>query len=314
VAMSRWLKSRYLPGPLILGYHRIANVSYDPQHLCVSPRNFAKQLDVLASLVKVVSLRELTADLLAGKSLLRTVAITFDDGYADTLYNAKPLLESYSAPATVFVATGFCGQEFWWNKLERMLYDVRVMPAKLCLNLSGKTFQWSDPQGASLAARNRLLKVLGDFFRLLSWSEQQEALEKLERCLPGIENPVLSARGMTHEELKRLASTRHIDIGAHTVTHCSLGGLTETAQYKELAESKELLEKITGAEVESCSYPNGSLSEITPAIVRDLGMTSACTSDEDVVAPSHCPYRLPRFWIRNWNDQQFAIWLRWWLQ
>jgi peptidoglycan/xylan/chitin deacetylase (PgdA/CDA1 family) len=55
------------------------------------------------------------------------VVVTFDDGYADNLYEAKPLLEHYGIPGTFFVVTGYLAQqaerahEFWWDELERVV-------------------------------------------------------------------------------------------------------------------------------------------------------------------------------------------------
>jgi peptidoglycan/xylan/chitin deacetylase (PgdA/CDA1 family) len=50
------------------------------------------------------------------------VAVTFDDGYADNLANAAPLLVEFGVPATMFLSTGAIvnGCEFWWDDLERI--------------------------------------------------------------------------------------------------------------------------------------------------------------------------------------------------
>ena len=67
--------------------------------------------------------------------------VTFDDGYADNLWNAKPLLERYDVPAAVFVTTGYAGQdrEFWWDELETLLLERAGRCRKRCtLNINGR--------------------------------------------------------------------------------------------------------------------------------------------------------------------------------
>ena len=63
--------------------------------------------------------------------------ITFDDGYADVLHHAKPLLERHSVPATVFVATGAIGQrrEFWWDELGGLFLQPGTLPEELELTV-----------------------------------------------------------------------------------------------------------------------------------------------------------------------------------
>lgn len=45
------------------------------------------------------------------------MAITFDDGYADNLHNALPILEEHNVPATIFITAGYVGQNksFYWD-------------------------------------------------------------------------------------------------------------------------------------------------------------------------------------------------------
>ena len=104
--VSRAVMRRRRPHGLILSYHRIAAPSWDPWDLCVSPEHFEKQLEVLAHRAELVPLSDLASQLRAGRRGRPVVALTFDDGYADNLHVAQPLLERYGAPATVFIATG----------------------------------------------------------------------------------------------------------------------------------------------------------------------------------------------------------------
>ena len=108
--------------PTILLYHRVAHVTTDPQLLSVTPEHFVEHLQLLAEQREPVSL----ADLVCHREERRyrqAVAVTFDDGYADNLHAAKPLLERAGVPATVFVTSGYVGgmRPFWWDELEELL-------------------------------------------------------------------------------------------------------------------------------------------------------------------------------------------------
>ena len=118
----RW---RLRSSPLILLYHRVANAEPGPHAnvsgLSVTPEHFEQQLAVLRRRFAPLRLR----DLLESPPRFRhpAVAVTFDDGYADNLHAALPLLERFGIPATFFVTSGMLGgqREFWWDTLERWL-------------------------------------------------------------------------------------------------------------------------------------------------------------------------------------------------
>src|SRR5260370_21606189 len=44
----------------------------------------------------------------------RTVVFTFDDGFQNFCVSAAPLLHRWGLPATVFLATGYCGRTNGW--------------------------------------------------------------------------------------------------------------------------------------------------------------------------------------------------------
>lgn len=100
----------------VLAYHRIANEPRDP--LAVPPQRFAEQLAYLRDAgFEVLALGEALRRLRDREPLRRIVVITFDDGYADMLTEAAPLLEQCRFSATVFVVTGRLGQLSDWHRV-----------------------------------------------------------------------------------------------------------------------------------------------------------------------------------------------------
>jgi peptidoglycan/xylan/chitin deacetylase (PgdA/CDA1 family) len=99
----------------VLVYHTISSPR-EPllADIDISPERFAQQLHWLARWRRVVPLTET----LKRNRRDMPVAITFDDGYRDNLTVALPMLEKYSAPATIFVSAGFIGDEGYVSRDE----------------------------------------------------------------------------------------------------------------------------------------------------------------------------------------------------
>ena len=121
-------------------------------------------------------------------------------------------------------------------------------------------------------------------------------------------------RGCSEAELVDLANGSLIEIGAHTVSHPSLATLATERQRVEILESKAVLEKLLQRPVSCFSYPHGSHTDTTRAIVRDAGFAYACGSSPGMPWRGSDRFRLPRVWIPNWNGKQFARWLNWWFR
>ena len=115
---------------IILIYHRVTDLPADPEMLAVSPDNFRLHMKFLKQQFGIVRFEEEWTNVQKP-----AVAITFDDGYADNVLEALPILEEIGVPATFFVSTGRIGsgREFWWDRLEGiLLQDGDSRPALNC--------------------------------------------------------------------------------------------------------------------------------------------------------------------------------------
>jgi peptidoglycan/xylan/chitin deacetylase (PgdA/CDA1 family) len=317
---GRWVRSRFIDHALILGYHRVAEVQRDPFSLCVRPQNFKEQMEVLHTLANPISLDELVQTIEDGHLPPKAVVVTFDDGYADNLYEAKPLLEHYEIPAMVFIVTGSIGSQFWWDELKHILLSPKRLPERLEIFFDDFTFEWNsgnssfEPMGnEGFEHKKHLLRTL--YKKLLPMSsEARKRIITHLRNWSGFETEESSpCRTMTSDELIQLVSGGLIDVGAHTVSHPILSELADIEQRMEVLKGKEILEKILNCKVKSFSYPHGQLTEETLTIVRNSGFLCACASYNDVAWSGSDNFQLPRFWIQDWNGQKFERWLKRWL-
>jgi peptidoglycan/xylan/chitin deacetylase (PgdA/CDA1 family) len=318
--LARCGVQRIAPGALILLYHRIADVERDPWSLCVSPRRFAEHLEVLGDRVRPLAH-------LAGsrRSAPGCVALTFDDGYADALTEAKPLLERHGAPATVFVTTGGVdgGVSFWWDRLVALLGPPRVLPASLELRVRGRVHRFDlgaekssggrARAGAGFdgwsAARARVHEELHGLLGSLTAAERSEQLAALEEWSGG-RGPTPDGRPLRRDEIARLASDGLVEIGAHSVSHPLLPALRPDEREREIRESQAFLAGVLGHRVTSFAYPHGGHDGGTRRIVAKSGFERACTGRSGTVRSRSHPLELPRVGIPDCDGDVFARKLR----
>lgn len=314
---SRWLRARVLGGALILGYHRISALEDDSDEVCVSPENFADHMEALRKYACPISLSKLVQSLKQNVLPPKSVAITFDDGYADNLYIAKPILQKFEIPATVFVCTGYIGKEFWWNELERLVNRSRTDLHTLHLQAGEKQFKWHkkkvsrDP--GQPATREEFRRALYHYLLSLDIKDQNDAMGVIRNwsdvSSPGISTP----RAMSEEELIRLADGGLIEVGAHTSHHPMLPQLSLERQKEEIQSSKRDLEALLSEQIVGFSYPNGLATVDTKQLVQEIGFTYACTSLHDVVRPGSDVYELTRFWQPDVDGDRFVKGLHRWM-
>ena len=90
---------------VVLLYHRVGRAYADPWELTVSVDHFAEHMEVLRRDCRLLSLQDLVHGCGAAADVPR-VAITFDDGYAETVTSVLPILKQFEIPATLFIPSG----------------------------------------------------------------------------------------------------------------------------------------------------------------------------------------------------------------
>ncbi len=320
VLAGRWLRSRFKGGALILGYHRISENDGDPYQICVSPKNFAEQMKVLAEIAHPISLDRLVDGINHADLPKRAVVITLDDGYVDNYDNARPILERFEIPATMFVTTGYLGREFWWDELADLFQSVSKLPDQLLIEIQGHSIQWQRDYKLNQRngideeeVKNDLLQTLYQRLLILSDEQIQESLDRLYAWAGVDRKPNPAKRTLSPTEIVELAEGDLIYIGSHSHTHPLLASLPENEQQFEIQHSKSFLEQLIGREVVSFSYPNGSCSDRVRENVKKAGYKLACASFNDVAHQRSDRYSLPRFWIPDLKGNDFSRWLYRWL-
>jgi peptidoglycan/xylan/chitin deacetylase (PgdA/CDA1 family) len=339
----RRLSNRLAPGGLVLLYHRVTQLGTDPQLLAVTPQRFVEHLEVLRRHARVVPLAQMAAAR-RGSTPRRSVAITFDDGYADNLHEAKPLLERYDLPATVFVTSGATGatgatatcREFFWDELDRLLLQPGEAPAVLRVPVGTETYRanlrdcarydeqaWRGHRGWNLScptdptARQKVYRELCPLLEPLDDEARQAALSTVRAWAGAAPSGRPTHRTMTAAEMSSLAAGGQIEVGAHTVTHPVLSTLPPDRQEAEIRQGKADLERALGRPVKGFSYPFGGRAHYgrdTVSAVKGAGFEYACTTSPGLVRPGSGAYEMPRELVRDWDGDTFLQQLRGWLE
>lgn len=308
----------------ILTFHRVAEPlegPFAPNRLLEITPAFLDRLipHVKAAGYRIVGLDEVIPLLRSPEQGTPFVALTFDDGYRDTLAAALPVLERHHASFTVFATTGFLDRTapLWWVDLERA---VRRLPA-IDVVLDGRrrvvrTRSAREKTAAFEAIRRGLLRG------------SDEALLAATAAL--CTQAGLSSRSTVDElcmdwgELDSLAAHPLVSIGCHTLTHPRLALLSSGQLRAELAVSRSRLEKRTGRPVDHLCYPYGfrkAAGRREYDAASDLGYRSAVTTRPGVLFRSQArrPTALPRISVNGlWQSLDaldvllsgagFAIW------
>lgn len=275
----------------ILIYHRVL-AETDP----IFPNeptsaSFEQQMGMLKSVFNVLPLHEAASRLKAGTLPARAACITFDDGYADNLTLATPILKKHDLHATFFIATAYLNGGRMFN--DTVIEAIRRSPLRT-LNLGELglgSFNIADNEAKARAIGQILPQV-----KYLPLDVREQTVARIAELAQS--GPLPNDLMMTTEQLKMLHAVG-MEIGGHTSHHPILAKLDANAAQKEIAEGKEFLEQILNTRVRLFAYPNGKPgADYLPeqaAIVSNLGFDAAVSTQWGSATQTSDLFQLPRF-------------------
>lgn len=119
---------------LILMYHIVADpLSAQERRFCCPPTEFARQMAYLARGGYTPVTMDALLDCLDGRTRWPRdpVHVTFDDGFADVMRHAVPVLRRHGIPATIFALSARLGQTNDWMRARGFPQRELVTAAQL---------------------------------------------------------------------------------------------------------------------------------------------------------------------------------------
>jgi len=278
----------------ILVYHRVVKdeeIEEDLElGLTVSCSNFEKHIKEIKSKYKICSMDEFVRNL-KKKNNEFMVAITFDDGYKDNLYQALPILTKHEVPASIYVTTRFLNQEvdIWWYELGEVIQNRKEINFKY----QEKKFNFLlDNKKRKFLAYQNLMKL----FKSLKIDAQNELMEKITNTK---KRKNYSHICLNSEEILMLEKNPLITISSHGHNHQNLKILSDDEVKYEVIKSLEVLENLINRKVKHFAYPFGGKDQVSTReynVIEDMNFDSAVIGS--VYPIKDCNFfSLPRIYV-----------------
>jgi peptidoglycan/xylan/chitin deacetylase (PgdA/CDA1 family) len=259
----------------VVMFHRVIDaadpdfVDADPTYT-ITPELFDDLLGFFGDHYTVVSLADVIGA--SGPGGVRPLPdypllITFDDGWADNLRYAAPLLKSHRLPAVIFAVAGalISPDTTWWH--EQVFAAARSGNLVSALGESALAKDLNQ-----MAALSRL-----DLFDIISRLAAIDQTER-DRILRRISKPGAARMMLSPSDLPALTKSR-IAIGVHGYTHMPLTHLDDVEG--ELWLARNTIASLTGDPTSSTALacPHGRYDSRVIRAAHAAGMRVVFTSD-----------------------------------
>lgn len=207
-------------------------------------------------------------------------ALTFDDGWADFYEYAFPLLVRHEISATVFLPTGFIGNDklFWTERLGQIFAETATAG-------TFDDFKVFVRQLLSLQGHVQVMPVM-DFQEVVLETLKNYREEAINEILGQLEKrfdiamPSERRDFLNWEQIMEMQRTGLVSFGSHTETHRILTTLDQVEIHREVTRSMHSLMERKAVESKGVTfcYPNGNFNDTAIAQVKASGYSCAFTT------------------------------------
>lgn len=258
--------------PRILFWHGVDNVIDKAVEAEIfDVHNFKLQIDYLQKYYELISMDEFYKRFKNNSFSRKEIVLTFDDGYANNLYQVAPILNELSIPFTVFISTEhITGGTMFPTSVARIIIKgsrlnrISIPSINFPSNISTKELKEEAEKKINKTLKVKPLsevrQIIRELIGNLSDDEYQQLQEKFK-----------SVRPMNWNEVKRLH-----ELGATIGSHCKYHICCHQNQDKkevrsQILESKRIIEEQLQTECNYFAYPNGDNTDYSNICIKEAG-------------------------------------------
>jgi len=312
LSKSGYLRYAAGAGPAVVTYHGVFPTSYQIRNAAldgnlVHADSLRQQLQLLKKRYRVIAPQDFLRWTQGEMSLPpRSILLTCDDALQNTLTEMVPVLRELDLTC-LFFATGASADEtpsmLWYEELYLMLLNAdepvsfKLPEAGISVSSVGPrvapdthSYWWNSVGCLSQfdgKVRRAFLDQIRDQLRLSEdWRERF------------LENSAAASRFLMLDRagLKQLAAAG-MTIGAHSLSHPILARAPDDMAWREISESRTLLETIVGQTIWAFGFPFGNAATVSRRDVRlaeQAGFRSAFMNAGGGLGAKIDPFAVPR--------------------
>lgn len=285
-------------GISVFTYHELGSddASVDVWQI-VRISEFRRQVDYLRRFYDVVSMDVALANASKLGQEKPLAVLTFDDGHKGCLDYLAPVMREADIPVTLYLATGHVASQhnYWFDRIVNRVQSMRRIELDLSKFKLGH-YQFNETRGPKNWARIQQLLAC---IKSLPRDTCNAIADEIERQTKDPDGTALQPLSVA--DVKSLAKTPGLTIGAHTHGHEVLTRLSAADVRDSIQTSIDLIEEWTGSRPSHFAYPGGFWNENTSNLVAEMGFSSAVTTVSGLWTPEHSIFRIPRISIGRYD-------------